>query len=279
MPEWERAIQLWIDGEAKQVPKHIVGPRVLRVLYGTAALVCSHLTSQDVKGDDGLEVIKGTLRGSTLIQELEDVRGDAVQKEFMAMRRMSGESFDSFLARAALLRREMLKHDKEFQMGERYYVGFLLDNAEITNRDRAMVLGSANNVMREAPIAMALRRMGPYLAGKVPIGPSEHTRPILQRTTLEQLSRKGIQRKSHDAMVADATPVVWPEAPPPELVSQHKDLDVMPDSDEDVNDACLAEVPEELNQIIYDAMVGEHETFVVTGKTSVKVRQLKKLRG
>ncbi len=74
-----------------------------------------------------------------MIQELEDVRGDAVQKEFMAMRRMSGESFDSFLARAALLRREMLKHDEEFQMGERYRVGFLLGNAEITNRDRAMV--------------------------------------------------------------------------------------------------------------------------------------------
>ena len=168
LSERERAIQRWIDGEAKQVPRRIAGPRVLRTLYGTAALVCSHL-----------------LRGSTLTQELEDMRGDAVQKEFIAMRRMSGESFDSFLARAAWFRCEMLKHDKKFQMGERYYVGFLLVNAEITNRDRAMVMGSANNVMREAPITMALRRMGPYLAGKVPIGLSEHARPVLQRTTLD----------------------------------------------------------------------------------------------
>ena len=142
LSERERAIQRWIDGEAEQVPRRIAGPRVLRTLYGTAALVCSHL-----------------LRGSTLTQELEDMRGDAVQKEFIAMRRMSGESFDSFLARAAWFRCEMLKHDKKFQMGERYYVGFLLVNAEITNRDRAMVMGSANNVMREAPIAMALRRI------------------------------------------------------------------------------------------------------------------------
>ncbi len=57
-------------------------------------------------------------------------------------------------------------------------------------------------------------------------------------------------------MVADLTPVVMPEAPPPELVSQSKDLDVMPDSDEDANDACLAEVPEELNKIIDDDGVG-----------------------
>ncbi len=57
------------------------------------------------------------------------------------------------------------------------------------------------------------------------------------------------------------TPVVMPEAPPPELVSQSEDLDVMPDSDEDANDACVAEVPEELDKIICDDGVGIAENF------------------
>ena len=133
------------------------------MLYGTAALVCSELNAKDVNSTDGLDKIYRMLETSPLIKELEDVRGDAVRHEFMAIRRQSGESLDAYLARASLLRKEMLKHDQEFGMGERYYVGFLLDHAEITAKDIAtsMVIGTACNVMREVPIMMALRRMGP----------------------------------------------------------------------------------------------------------------------
>ena len=80
LKEWKRAIELWLDGEGRRVPAHVVGPRVLRISYGTAALVCEELSSSDVNNDDGLQIIYRLLESSTLIQEMEDARDDQIQK-------------------------------------------------------------------------------------------------------------------------------------------------------------------------------------------------------
>ena len=93
--KWQRAVDLWREGEGRRVPVSVVGPRVLKMLYGTAALVCSELDAKDVNSIDGLDRIYRMWETSPLIKELEDVRGDAVQREFMAMRRQSGESLDA----------------------------------------------------------------------------------------------------------------------------------------------------------------------------------------
>ena len=168
-------------------------------------------------------------------------------------------------------------------MGERYYTGFLLDGAEITDRDRAIVLGAANNTMQEVPIAMALSRMGPYLTGKVAIGRSEHHRPVLQRTTLDQITRRGGTRKINGTLETGATespsgPVCRPCSPEPNMDYPNIDKDALPGSDDD-NEANNANIPEELNEAFMEALAAEQQVFVTTGRTSHKAKEIRKLRG
>ncbi len=54
--------------------------------------------------------------------------------------------------------------------------------------------------------------------------------------------------------------------------------DLIPESEGEAHDANWADVPEELNEMLHEALVAEKETFVVTGRTSYKVKELKTLR-
>ena len=105
--------------------------------------------------------------------------GDRTQKEFLKLRRTSGESMDSYTARAQLYRSTLLAEDAGFEVGDHFFVGFLLDNAEITLRDRAMVMNAARHLNTIEAVIPALRRLGPLLQGSAPIGRSEHNRPAL----------------------------------------------------------------------------------------------------
>ena len=99
-----------------------------------------------------------------------------------------------------------------------------------------MVLGAACNVMREVPIMMALRRMGPFLAGRGTIGASEHDRPILQKTTLDQVTRSRTGRRSNEALATTMAPT--PDEPPAAPAAVQPSIgDVMPESEDDSNEA------------------------------------------
>eukprot|EP00974_Lingulodinium_polyedra_P000359 35399-Lingulodinium_polyedra.AAC.1 len=68
----------------------------------------------------------------------------------MALRRRNGESFESYIAKAQLCRQNLLTEGPEFAMGERFYAKRVLDGAEITDRDRALLLSATNNSYKEA---------------------------------------------------------------------------------------------------------------------------------
>ena len=64
----------------------------------------------------------------------------------------------------------MEEEDAQFAVGDRFLVGYILDHAELTLKDRVMVLAAAQNKMTSESVFPALRRMGPFLQGTVPIG-------------------------------------------------------------------------------------------------------------
>ena len=57
----------------------------------------------------------------------------------------------------------MEEEDSTFAVGDRFLVGYILDHAELTLKDRVMVLAAAQNQMTSDSIFPALRRMGPFL--------------------------------------------------------------------------------------------------------------------
>jgi hypothetical protein len=172
--DWQKTLDCWIEGEGGQLPASVIGPRALTVLRGKAAIICRKLKAKDVKHDGGLQQIYETLESSPLIKELKGDRIDKAQKEFMKIKRKSGESMDSYLATVDVHREAMEDEDAGLAMGERFFVGYVLDHAELTMKDRALVLTSALNTMTVEAIFPALRRLGPLLSGTVPIGQSTH---------------------------------------------------------------------------------------------------------
>ena len=177
--EWKRAVQMWIAGEGGMLPCEVIGPRVLSVLKGRASILTRKLTVDEVSRPEGLALIFSTLESSSLVQELSGQRGERAQREFLQCKRAPHESLDSFLMRVEAQRDLMLEEDAEFAMGERFLVGYVLDNSELTQRDRVLVMAAAGNKLSTAAVYPALRRMGPFLQGTVPIGRGLSDRPLL----------------------------------------------------------------------------------------------------
>ena len=177
--EWKRAVQMWIAGEGGMLPSEVIGPRVLSVLKGRASILTRKLSVDEVSKPEGLALIFSTLESSSLVQELSGQRGERAQREFLQCRRAAHESLDSFLMRVEAQRDLMLEEDAEFAMGERFLVGYVLDNSELTQRDRVLVMAAAGNRLSTSAVYPALRRMGPFLQGTVPIGRGLSDRPLL----------------------------------------------------------------------------------------------------
>ena len=55
----------------------------------------------------------------------------------------------------------MAQEDEKFQLGERCFVSFVIGHANLSEKDRALVLSSAKNMMTEAEIT-------PYLSPSLP---------------------------------------------------------------------------------------------------------------
>ena len=73
----------------------------------------------------------------------------------------------------------MEEEDPQFAVGDRFLVGYILDRAELTLKDRVMVLAAAQNQVTSDAVFPALRRMGPFLQGTVPIGKGGIDAPLL----------------------------------------------------------------------------------------------------
>lgn len=167
-------MQCWIAGEGGLLPDFVIGPRVL-----SAAILTRKLSIASVSDEHGLDLIFRTLEASTLVQELSGQRGERAQREFLQCKRAPHESLDSFLMRVEAQRDLMIEEGPEFAMGERFLVGYVLDNAELTTKDRVLVMAAANNQLTTEAVYPALRRMGPFLQGTVPMGRGLSDRPLL----------------------------------------------------------------------------------------------------
>ena len=151
--EWKRAVQMWIAGEGGLLPDDVIGPRVLSVLKGRASILTRKLSVAQVSGAGGLDVIFKTLESSSLVQEFSGQRGERAQREFLQCRRVANESLDAFLMRVEAQRDLMLEEDAEFCMGERFLVGYVMDNAELTQRDRVLVMAAAGNKLTSSHLS------------------------------------------------------------------------------------------------------------------------------
>ena len=181
LEDWERQISMRISAEEpRALPLEIVGPRVLQACKGTAASVVKHLKPNDVVCEDGRKMVIEALKESPFVSELDNQRGEQTQREFMNLRRRAGQSLDNYVAMAQVFRREMMTQSKDLQVGQRFFLRFVRDNAEITEKDEDLVMAAAQDSMTEKAVFPALRRMDPVLQGTVATGKSEDDTQVLR---------------------------------------------------------------------------------------------------
>ena len=258
--EWKRAVQCWIAGEGGLLPASVIGPRVLSVLKGRASILTRKLSISEVSNDDGLDRIFRTLEASTLVQELSG------QREFLQCRRAAHESLDSYLMRVEAQRNLMIEEDPEFAMGERFLVGYVLDNSELTQKDRVLVMAAANNQLTTSAVYPALRRMGPFLQGTVPIGRGLSDRPLLPELVPD--SGNG-STASANGQTAGAKPR-WHG-------SRSYGAHVAGELEELADDGEI--VPEDASDEPDEIQAVEHEALVAVQQGQAKLRAIRQARG
>eukprot|EP00435_Cladocopium_sp_Y103_P011695 s3286_g3.t1 len=172
--DWKRAVKFWLKGEGNQLPCHLVGPRVMVQLRERAAQLVKHLEPEDVDGKNGLDLIFQTLERSPLVKQSEKHRVDWHRKRLLKLDRLPGESLESYITRAGLYRSQLEGLDDALSMGERFFVGHLLDHARLTRRDKAMIKTHAG-AENESAITSAMMELSSELEGEsgFPIGQSE----------------------------------------------------------------------------------------------------------
>ena len=68
-----------------------------------------------------------------------------MQKAFLELRRKPNESIDFFINSVSLHRQGLLREDSASAMGELFYIGFLFERCELSQRDRALVESSCSS--------------------------------------------------------------------------------------------------------------------------------------
>ena len=104
-----------------------------------AAQLVKHLEPEDVNGKDGLAKIFTTLERTPIVKQNEKHRVDWHRKRLLTLNRFAGESLESYITRAGLYRDQLAGLDDSLNMGEKFFVGHLLDHARLTRRDKALV--------------------------------------------------------------------------------------------------------------------------------------------
>ena len=90
-------------------------------------------------GKEGLQLIFETLEASPLLKQNEKHRVDWHRRRLLTLNRLPGESVESYITRASLYRSQLEGLDSSLSMGERFYIGHLLDHSRLTRRDKAMI--------------------------------------------------------------------------------------------------------------------------------------------
>ena len=123
---------------------------------------------------DGLDKIFDTLEQSPIVRLSEKHRVDWHQKRLLNLTRLAGESLESYITRAGLYRDQLQGLDASLTMGERFFVGHLLDHARLTRRDKAMIKTHAVKE-DEVSITGAMMELSSELEGEpgFPIGQAE----------------------------------------------------------------------------------------------------------
>eukprot|EP00435_Cladocopium_sp_Y103_P021806 s849_g5.t1 len=172
--DWRRALEFWLGGEGHQIPEEYIGPRIMVQLRDRAAQLVKHLNNDDVNRPGGMQRIFDVLEKSPLVKQLDKHRVDQHRKRLMSLSRMAGESLESYITRGNIYRTQLLGLDSTLEMGERFYVGHLLDHARLTRRDKVLVRTRAGEETEES-ITSALIDLASELEGEsgFPIGASE----------------------------------------------------------------------------------------------------------
>ena len=172
--DWRRALEFWLGGEGHQIPEEYIGPRIMVQLRDRATQLVKHLNNEDVNKPGGMQKIFDVLERSPLVKQLDKHRIDQQRKRLMALTRYAGESLESYITRGSIYRAQLLGLDSTLEMGERFYVGHLLDHARLSRRDKVLVRARAGDESEEA-ITNALVELASELEGEhgFPIGASE----------------------------------------------------------------------------------------------------------
>ena len=172
--EWKRSIEFWLGGEGEQLPSIYRGPRLMVQLRDRAAQLVRHLTLEQVRQPNGMQLIFKTLEASPLVRQLDKHRVDQHRRRLMQLDRAPGESLESYLTRGSIYKIQLEGLDSGLAMGEKFYVGHLLDHARLTRRDKAMIRTRAGEE-NESNVVAALLELSAELEGEsgYPIGASE----------------------------------------------------------------------------------------------------------
>ena len=172
--DWRRSVDFWLGGEGNQIPVEYIGPRIMVQLRDRAAQLVRHLNNEDVNGVDGMAKIFEVLERSPIVKQLDKHRIDQHRKRLMSLSRLAGESLESYITRGSIYRNQLLGLDSSLEMGEKFYIGHLVDHARLTRRDKALVRTRAGEETEES-VTNALIELAAELEGEhgFPIGASE----------------------------------------------------------------------------------------------------------
>eukprot|EP00435_Cladocopium_sp_Y103_P015241 s2361_g3.t1 len=264
--DWKRSVRFWLHGEGQQLPTSLVGPRVMVQLRDRAAQLVKHLEPEHVDGKDGLEKIFAVLEKSPIVRLSEKHRVDWHRKRLLSLTRLAGESLESYITRAGLYRDQLQSLDESLSMGERFFVGHLLDHAKLTRRDKAMVKTHAIKE-DEISITSALMELSAELEGEAgfPIGQAEAQ--ISGAQGEEHLVQRGVLGFKY-------------KKDKPALAAEMADLETATNASLEG----LAEEPpgedscEEMEGAPMDVLHAEHEALALQYKAKQKMAEVKKLR-
>ena len=266
--DWKRAVKFWMKGEGTHLPTSLVGPRVMVQLRDRAAQLVKHLEPEDVDGKEGLQLIFETLEASPLLKQNEKHRVDWHRRRLLSLNRLPGESLESYITRASLYRNQLQGLDASLSMGERFYVGHLLDHARLTRRDKAMIKTHAGTES-EASITSAMVELSGELEGEsgFPIGQAEPQLGGAQGE--EHLVQRGLLggrfNKSKAALVAELIEDDTLSMSPLDPIAENEN---MPGGDDSFEET---ELPS-------DVLHAEHEALALQFKAKQKMAEARKMR-
>ena len=265
--DWRRSVDFWLGGEGHQIPVEYIGPRIMVQLRDRAAQLVRHLNNDDVNKADGMSKIFMVLERSPLVKQLDKHRVDQHRKRLMSLNRVAGESLESYITRGNIYSNHLLGLDSSLEMGEKFYIGHLLDHARLTRRDKALVRTRAGEETEDS-VTNAMIELAAELEGEhgYPIGASEpNAAGANGEEFLVQRAERNYNGNGGKKFFGKAA----------------LGVDVMSQCGEDDQDAMLLDDPSEdgLDEDVpMEIVEAEKEAFAMHYKAKQRMAEVKKLR-